>query len=111
MLKAGGGFGFAAEALQMRFSGPMSQTNHLESYRAVQTFLPRAIYNSLAAPADFLQQFVVAKVGECLWPIGFLFNMRQWQASNPLRVVESSYRTTGKQIEASLKQASRTKAF
>src|SRR5256885_5306695 len=68
MIQAGGGFGFAAESLQMRFSGPMSQTNHLESYRAVQTFLPRAIYDSLAAAADFLQQFVVAKVGECLWP-------------------------------------------
>src|SRR5437764_15316098 len=77
MLEAGGCFGFAAESLHMRFCGPMSQTDDLKSYRAVQTFLPRAIYNSLAAAADFLQQFVVAKIGECLCRTGCPFSMRR----------------------------------
>ena len=35
MVQAGSGFRFAAEALQMRFRGPMSQTDNFECYCAV----------------------------------------------------------------------------
>src|SRR5436190_2752865 len=111
MIQASRCLGFPAKALQVRIGSPVAKANHLESDSAVETFLSRAINHSLTATTDYLEQFIVTKVGECLWPIGFLFNMRQWQASKPLRVIEPSYRTTGEQIEASLKQASRTKAF
>ena len=69
MIQARGGFRFSAKALQMCVGGPMAEANHFERNSAVQTFLPRAINDTLTATADHLQQFIVAKVGECLWTI------------------------------------------
>ena len=66
MIEAGGGFRFPAKALQMRVGSPMAQANDFESDSAVETFLPRAINHALAATTDYLQQFIVAKVGERL---------------------------------------------
>ena len=64
MVEAGGGFRFAAKALQMRFSGPRAQANYFERDGTIETLLMRAINYTLTAPADFLQQFVVAKVSQ-----------------------------------------------
>ena len=67
MIEAGGGFRFATKTLQMRFGGPMAEADHFECDGAVQTFLPRAINYALAAAADFLQEFVIAKVSKHSW--------------------------------------------
>ena len=66
MFETGGGFGFPAKALQMRFGGPGAQANHFKRDGAIETFLMGAINYALTAPADFLQQFVIAKVAENL---------------------------------------------
>src|SRR5437660_11626984 len=62
MLQAGGGFRFAAESLQVRFRGPMTEADNLERDCAIQTFLPGAIDYALTAASDFFQQFVIAKI-------------------------------------------------
>jgi hypothetical protein len=62
MVEAGGGFCFAAKALQMRFSGPRAQADYFKRNGAIKTFLMRPINYTLTAPADFLQQFIVAEV-------------------------------------------------
>ena len=62
VLQAGGRFGLAPKALQMRFGRPMSERDHLQGNDPVQTLLARAIDNSLAAATNFLQQFVVAEL-------------------------------------------------
>jgi hypothetical protein len=76
MIETGGSFGFPAKALQMRVGSPMPQANHLQGDSAVETFLPRAINHSLAATTDYLQQFIVTKVGERLWPFRFFISVR-----------------------------------
>ena len=48
----------------MRFGGPRAQADHFESDGAIETFLVRSINHALTAAADFLQQFVVAKVSQ-----------------------------------------------
>ena len=58
------GFGFPAKTFQMRFGGPRAQANYFERDGAIETLLMSAINNTLTAPADFLQQLVVAKVAE-----------------------------------------------
>src|SRR5205823_6767972 len=62
MLEAGGGFCFATESLQMRFSGPMAKADHFQRDREVQTFLPGAINYALSTATDPLDQFVVPNV-------------------------------------------------
>ena len=64
MVEAGSGFRFAAKALQMRFSGPGAQANYFERDGAIETFLMGAINHPLTAAADFLQQFIIAKVAK-----------------------------------------------
>ena len=64
MVQARCGFRFSAKAFQMRFRSPMAEANHFECNRAIQTFLPGAIDDTLTATADLLQQFVVAKVSQ-----------------------------------------------
>src|SRR6266403_6352850 len=66
VLEAGGSFGLAAESFQVRFGGPRTQSKQFERDSTVQTFLMGAIHHALAAPTNFLQQFVVAKVSEYL---------------------------------------------
>jgi hypothetical protein len=46
----------------MRFGRPRAQAYDFERDGAVETFLVRAVNDALTATADFLQQFVVAKV-------------------------------------------------
>ena len=48
----------------MHFGGPLAKADHFECDRAVEALLSRAVNHPLAAPADFLQQFVIAKVTE-----------------------------------------------
>ena len=66
MIEAGSGFRFPTKTLQMRFGSPMAEANHFERDGAIETFLPRAINHALAATTDYLQQFVIAKIGERL---------------------------------------------
>ena len=63
MFEAGSSFRLAAKALQVRFGGPRAQSNHFERDGAIETFLMGAINHALAAPANFLQQLVVAEFG------------------------------------------------
>ena len=46
----------------MRLCSPGAQANYFECDGAVETFLPGAINYTLTAPADFLQQLIVAKL-------------------------------------------------
>src|SRR6266542_988182 len=64
MLEAGSGFGFAPKALQVRFGSPRAETDNLERHDAIETLLMSTIDYALAAPADFLEQLIVAKVAE-----------------------------------------------
>src|SRR5215471_21390066 len=66
MLEMGGGFCFPAKTFQIRFGGPRAEANHLQRDGPVETFLMGAINNALTATADFLQQFVIAKVSQDL---------------------------------------------
>src|SRR4029434_8112603 len=52
MIQTGGGFSFPTKALQMCFGCPRAQAYDFERNCAVQTFLVRAINDSLAAAAD-----------------------------------------------------------
>ena len=72
MIQAGSGFRFPAKALQMRVGSPVPEANDLERYCPVETFLPRAINHTLAAATNFLQQFIVAKIGEVFARLDFL---------------------------------------
>ena len=67
MVESGGGFCFATKTLQVRFRGPLAEADHFECDGAVEAFLSRAVNYALATPADFLQQFVIAKVTEYSW--------------------------------------------
>src|SRR5436190_19568607 len=73
MLEAGSGFCFPPKALEMCFGGPGAKADHLQRDGAIETFLMRTIHYALTAPANFLQQFVIAEVCQytCLSP-GFL---------------------------------------
>jgi hypothetical protein len=46
----------------MRFGSPGAQAYGFERDGAIETFLMRPVNYTLTAPADFLQQFIVAKV-------------------------------------------------
>jgi hypothetical protein len=50
----------------MRFGGPLAQADHFECDNAVEAFLTGAVNYALATPADFLPQFVIAKVSKHL---------------------------------------------
>src|SRR5262245_3881804 len=68
MIELCGGFCFPAEALQVRVGCPLANANDLYRDRAIETLLPGAKYYALTTPADFLQQFVVAKLfGHLRW--------------------------------------------
>jgi hypothetical protein len=55
------GLGFTPKAFQVRAGRQMANTNDLYRDDAVETPLPGAKYDPLAASTDFLQQFVIAK--------------------------------------------------
>src|SRR4030095_3649100 len=62
MIETGCGFRLPAKALLMRLCSPIAQADHFECDDTIETFLPSTKYDALAALANFLQQFVVAKV-------------------------------------------------
>src|ERR1051326_8851933 len=78
VIEACGSFRFASKTLQVRFCGPMAQTNHLQRHCAVQTFLPGAIHHTLTATTDLFQQFVIPKVGEFV--SGDMWRFPWWNA-------------------------------
>src|SRR6202035_3085277 len=89
----------------MRFSGPRAQTYYFERNGAIETFLMSAVNYTLTTPADFLQQFVVAKVSKhfcCSRPV-FLAQHRRWISSMVILILE--------QTKTGLKQASRAKSL
>ena len=90
MIQTRSGFGFPSKALQMRVSSPTPQANDLERYCPVETFLPPAIDHTLAAATDFLQQFVVAKVGERLWWTRCPFSRRRSIRITPVQQFQRS---------------------
>src|SRR5439155_16670249 len=61
--------------------------------------------------ADYLQQFIVAKVGERLCRTCRFSSIRCYYTNIAARVVDCGYRCVSEQTKASLKQASGTKAF
>ena len=67
VIQARGGFGFKAKALQMRVGSPMTQTDHFEGNRAIETFLPRPVHDALTTTTDFFLEFVIAKVCKHSW--------------------------------------------
>jgi hypothetical protein len=87
----------------------MTQADHFKSHCTVQAFLPRAINHTLAATADFLQQLVVAKVGQCLRGTRSRFSM--WRSIRITRfdifsraaVIAIGYRWSHEQTKACLK--------
>jgi hypothetical protein len=64
MIQAGSGLRLTAKALQVRFGGPRAEANHFERDGTIETFLMGAINYALSAPANFLEQFVIAEVCE-----------------------------------------------
>ena len=51
----------------MRFGSPGAQAYDFERYGAIETFLMGAVNYTLTTSADFLQQFVIAKVSQHSW--------------------------------------------
>src|SRR5262249_37072010 len=68
---------------------PNAETNHFERDDAIEAFLMSAIDNALTAPANLLEQFVIAKVKQ----------HRHWSAD----VIDASYNFVG--AETGLEQA------
>src|SRR6266550_4311823 len=57
---------------------PLAEADHFECDSAVEAFLSRALDYALAAPADFFQQFIIAKVTEhSCWPRGLVRRCRR----------------------------------
>src|SRR5438094_6826553 len=100
MLEARSGFRFATETLEMCFCSPVAQADHLQGHCAVKAFLARAVNYTLTAPTDFLQQLVIAKVGEHLCAIRFLSYLRKWLAWRA-GVIDPGYRIVREQIQVS----------
>src|SRR4029077_56116 len=64
MVEVGSGFCLPAKALQMCFGRPGAQADYFKRDGAIKTFLIGAINYPLTATANFLQQFVIAKVSQ-----------------------------------------------
>ena len=92
MFEAGSSFRFPAKALQMRFGGPRAQADHFERDGAIETFLMRAINYALTAPADFLQQLVVAEFGWNLCGVQRLLQKRRHRSVKKTQTAESLWR-------------------
>ena len=90
MIQTRRGFRFPAKTLQMRVGSPMPQPDHFESDNAVETFLSRAIYDSLTATTDFLEQFVVAKISRRLCPIRCFVAMILVPMAGVIRLAEAT---------------------
>ena len=48
-------FRFKTETLDMRFRGPIAESDNFERYNPIQTFLPSAINYALSPATDFIQ--------------------------------------------------------
>ena len=66
MMQPRRGFGLALKAADELRAGEFTGQQHLEGDKAVQTFLPGAIYHPHSPPGDFIQQFIIAKRAENL---------------------------------------------
>src|SRR5689334_3923125 len=64
VIEPGGGSRFTAKAFYMRRARPTAKPDHLERDDAIQALLARAKNYALSAPADLLEQFVIAEVRE-----------------------------------------------
>src|SRR6266699_661323 len=117
MLEAGGGFRFATESLKMCFRSPVTEANDFERHGAAETFLSRAINDALTAAANFLQQFIVTKIGQRLCRTRNLFNLgrsirtTRSDIFNGGAVIASGYSLFREQTKACLKQANCAKSF
>ena len=60
------GFCFETKTSQVRFARPLTKANDLKRDCSIQTLLSRAKHHTLAAAADFFQQFVIAEFAEDL---------------------------------------------
>src|SRR5262249_14927263 len=104
MLEAGGSFRFTTETFHMRFGGPISQADHFQCYRAVETFLPGSVNHTLTAASDFLQQLIIAKIAEpACGSCRFLCIRRLWAITNA-GVTDPGYRFFGEQTKPGLEQ-------
>jgi hypothetical protein len=60
VIEAGSGFSFEAEALEVRWCGPLAKANNFYGNNAIETLLSGPKYHALTAPTDFLEQLIVA---------------------------------------------------
>ena len=68
------------------------KANHFERDGAIETFLMRAINYALTAPADFLQQLVVAEFGWNLCGVQRLLQKRRHRSVKKTQTAESLWR-------------------
>src|SRR5262249_7869364 len=57
-------FGFQMETFQVRVGCPLAKAKDFQCYGAIETFLSRSVHNSLPTTAHFLEQLIIAKVGQ-----------------------------------------------
>src|SRR5205814_6022213 len=96
------------------FGGPMTETDYLERYGAVETFLTGPINHALTAAADFLQQFIVAQVDRRFCQTRSFPDLGRSMGvtiSNRTALVVGGQRRGRKQTETCLKQTGRAKSF
>ncbi len=61
MIEVGGGFGFEAKALHLRFAGEPPGLDHLEGDNAVGRVLSRLVNHAHAAAGNFGEKFIIAE--------------------------------------------------
>jgi hypothetical protein len=102
MVEAGSGFRFSTKALQMRFGSPRAQADDFERDGAIESFLMGAINYALTAPADFLQQLVIAEVSQDSRRSRGFLSIRRPDAIIAAGVNDSGYRFVCEQTKAGL---------
>src|ERR1043166_86433 len=55
-------FRFLTKPSQVRGAGKVTEPNYFQRDRAIQTFLPRSIYDALSAAANFFDQMVITEL-------------------------------------------------
>jgi hypothetical protein len=64
VVELGGRLRLAAKSVHLVCGGELSGEDHLQRYDAVEAALPRFVDDAHAAAGDFLQQLVVAEIGD-----------------------------------------------
>src|SRR4029077_8877463 len=115
MLQTGSSVLFASKAIQMRFSRPMAKGDHFQCDRAIKTFLPGTIDDTLTTAADLVEQFVIAEVGQRLCRTRSLLNLGRSSGIADIfsgaAVIVRDYRCACEKIEAGLEEACGAKSF